>query len=146
MSKNKPATPLNHLKRAYRAICDRCGYKFYNWQLKKEWTGLMVCSGPETNDCWEPRHAQDFLRPVKEDNKLPWTRPEPEDEFITTECTIITRSGFAGYGACGCMLAGQTFGSGTFEDFLSNYVCDVNGVYAMANIGTAGCATAGKFF
>ncbi len=32
------------------AICDRCGfrYKFYN--LKKEWTGLMVCDG-----CWEPQ-------------------------------------------------------------------------------------------
>ena len=33
---------------AWNAICDRCGFKFKNSRLRKEWTGLMVC-----NDCWD---------------------------------------------------------------------------------------------
>jgi len=56
------------------AICDRCGfrYKFYN--LKKEWTGLMVCDG-----CWEPRHPQDFLKVPNPEKAPEWTRPRPAD-------------------------------------------------------------------
>jgi len=44
------------------AECQRCGFDIYGSKLKKEWTGLMVCS-----KCWEPRHPQDFVRARKED-------------------------------------------------------------------------------
>lgn len=68
---------------AWRAICDRCGYKYWDRHLRKEWTGLMVCSGPGTNDCWEPRHPQDFVRGVPDKQTPPWVRPEPGDTFLT---------------------------------------------------------------
>tara|TARA_R100001086_G_scaffold180400_5_gene100181 strand:- start:6995 stop:7231 length:237 start_codon:yes stop_codon:yes gene_type:complete len=29
---------------AVRAICDRCGFEYRLSELRKEWTGLMVCS------------------------------------------------------------------------------------------------------
>ena len=29
---------------AVRAICDRCGFEYKLSELRKEWTGLMVCS------------------------------------------------------------------------------------------------------
>jgi len=60
------------------AICDRCGFTFYASELRREWTGLMVCA-----DDWEERHPQDYL-PSRADNQAPpWTRPEPADTFTT---------------------------------------------------------------
>ena len=41
--------------------CMRCGDVRRNFNMKKEWTGLIVCP-----DCWEPRHPQDLIR-VKSD-------------------------------------------------------------------------------
>jgi hypothetical protein len=70
------------------AICDRCGFKYRHSQLRLEWTGLMVCSGPDTNGCWEPRHPQDFVRGVKDQQSFPNPRPEPADVFL--EPTEVT--------------------------------------------------------
>jgi len=35
------------------AICDRCGFQFALSELRKEWTGLMVCK-----DDWDRRPAE----------------------------------------------------------------------------------------
>jgi hypothetical protein len=64
---------------AWRAICDRCGFNRLNHELRREWTGLMVCR--ET--CWEARHPQDFVRGKADRQNPPWVRPEPEDNFIS---------------------------------------------------------------
>lgn len=61
-----------YLKGAWNAICDRCGFQFKSTQLKKEWTGHYVCQ-----DCWEPRHPQDFVKGVKDDSSIEWARPDP---------------------------------------------------------------------
>ena len=66
----------------WNAICDRCGFKYKSSKLKREWTGLMVCHGPETNNCFEPRHPQDFVRGRMDDQSTPWSRPEPPDVFV----------------------------------------------------------------
>lgn len=65
----------------WNAICDRCGGKYINSQLRLEWTGLRTCCGAGTRGCWEPRHPQDFVKGVKDRQKVPWVRPEPEDTF-----------------------------------------------------------------
>ena len=59
----------------WNAECDRCGFKFKNVDLKKEWNGLMTCK-----DCWEVRHPQDFLRGVPDDSSVPWSRPDSSSE------------------------------------------------------------------
>ncbi len=64
------------------ALCDRCGFKYHSGQLRKEWTGLMVCCGGGTNNCWEVRHPQEFVRGKKDRQAPPWVRPEPADTFI----------------------------------------------------------------
>lgn len=65
------------------AICDRCGFEYRHGQLRKEWTGLMVCHGAGTNDCWEPRHPQELVRGVRDDQGIrPNMRPEPADVFV----------------------------------------------------------------
>jgi hypothetical protein len=55
------------------AKCDRCADVLYASQLRKEWTGWMVCE-----QCWEPRHPQEFLKGRKEDENVPWTRPDSD--------------------------------------------------------------------
>ena len=41
--------------------CDRCDFEYRVSELQEEWNGLTVC-----DECYEPRHPQDFLR-VKEE-------------------------------------------------------------------------------
>lgn len=60
-------------------ICDRCGFKFRLKELRKEWTGLMVCK-----DDYDPRHPQDFVKGVKESGGVKDARPEPTDKFVGT--------------------------------------------------------------
>lgn len=66
----------------WNAVCDRCGFEYKSGKLRKEWTGLMVCSGPATNNCWEQRHPQDFVSGKADRQAPPWVRPEPADVFI----------------------------------------------------------------
>ena len=63
----------------WNVICDRCGVKRKNNQVKKEWTGLIVCA----DKCWEPRHPQDFVRAKPDDQSVPFVRPEQPDVFVS---------------------------------------------------------------
>lgn len=58
-------------------ICDRCGFVLYASESKKTWDGFIVCP-----DDWEPRHPQDFLRGIKEDQSVEISRPRPVDIFV----------------------------------------------------------------
>ena len=62
----------------WNVICDRCGVKRKNDQVRKEWTGLIVC----IDKCWEERHPQDFVRSKPDDTSVPFTRPEKTDIFV----------------------------------------------------------------
>lgn len=68
----------------WNAICDRCGAEYKSAQLRREWTGLRVCCGEGTRNCWESRHPQDFAKGKVDDQSPPWTRPEPAPVFLTT--------------------------------------------------------------
>src|SRR3569623_1280040 len=63
----------------WNAICDHCGFKFKASELRKRRDGFMVCE-PD----WEPRHPQDFVRAVKDEQKVPRTRSEPSNPFVPT--------------------------------------------------------------
>ena len=76
----------------WRAICDRCGSKRWNDELRKEWDGLMVCA----DTCWEPRNPQDFVRGVQDKQNPPWVRPEPADVFVPTAFLRLENSDGAG--------------------------------------------------
>ena len=65
-------------------ICDRCRLRYTSDKKRKEWTGLIVCE-----DCWEPRHPQDFVRARKEDTSVPDPRPNPPDVFVEGVENII---------------------------------------------------------
>ena len=65
----------------WNAICDRCGFKYKSCDLRKEWTGSMVC-----RDCFEVRHPQDFVRGVPDNSNVPWSRPV---SFADTSTTTV---------------------------------------------------------
>ncbi len=49
----------------YNFVCQRCGCVYKKGlNIKREWTGLWCCYGDGSNNCWEPRNSQDFVRGV----------------------------------------------------------------------------------
>ena len=68
----------------YFMICDRCGFKKYASEMKKEWNGSMTCP-----DCFEEKHPQYFSPTGKHERQtVSPHRPEGEDVFITTPITV----------------------------------------------------------
>lgn len=63
---------MTYAKGQWNAVCDRCGQWFKSGQLRREWTGLRVCTG-----CWEPRHPQDSVRGRIDMQTPAWVRPDP---------------------------------------------------------------------
>jgi hypothetical protein len=67
-----------YLKGGWNVICDRCGFKKKNTEVKLEWDNLLVCK----DGCWEPRQPQDYVRAVPDMKPVPMARPEAPDEFV----------------------------------------------------------------
>jgi len=89
----------------WNAICDVCGFKFKASELKERWDGLKVCEKD-----WETRHPQELIRPIREQQALPWTRPEGTDQFVSVTfsvgigsyCTPMGQLSQADYGTADC--------------------------------------------
>lgn len=73
---------------SWNVVCDVCGFHFKAEQLKKRWDGLMVCDKD-----FEFRNPQDFIRIPKEHIAPPWSRPEPDDTFVSSGNPILTEAG-----------------------------------------------------
>jgi hypothetical protein len=63
----------------WKVACDRCGFWYKSDQLRLEWNNLRTCCGHGTNNCWEVRHPQEFVKGVKDRQAPPWVRPAPPD-------------------------------------------------------------------
>ena len=55
----------------YLVICDRTGMTRYRSECRYEWNGLLVWE-----KAWEPRHPQDFVQGVADDQSVPDARPD----------------------------------------------------------------------
>lgn len=49
--------------------------------MRAEWTGALVCVGEGTNDCYEPRHPQQYVKGRADRQAVPNPRPEGPDRF-----------------------------------------------------------------
>jgi hypothetical protein len=58
-------------------MCDVSGWTCWASEVIERWDGAIV-----HKDFWEPRHPQDFVRGVKDDQSVSPVNPEPEDNFI----------------------------------------------------------------
>lgn len=62
----------------YNAICQRCGFRYKNYQLFEEpITQLKVCE-----ECLDPRHPQDFVKARADGKPVPYIRPEPPEVSV----------------------------------------------------------------
>jgi hypothetical protein len=69
-------------RKSPKGECPRCGGVFRLSQFKKEWTGLRVCHGTGTHDCWDPKPADTRPPKVKPEGvPLPNAQPETEPVF-----------------------------------------------------------------
>jgi hypothetical protein len=79
--------------------CDLCGAIAKSDKAVKTWDGFYVCAKHK-----EVRNPQDFIRGVRGEQVLPWTRP---GEHYQQYCTYDGRSSTAGYMVAGCSIAGN---------------------------------------
>jgi hypothetical protein len=98
---------------AWNVICDVCGNKFKNTDVKKRWDGFIVCK-----DDFEHRHVADFIKIPAEHNNVTDPRHEPDDQFISVTyidtgdrpvCTPLGKSSISGEAVAGCMVAGNVY-------------------------------------
>jgi hypothetical protein len=82
-------------------FCDLCGRKQKSGRSMKTWNNLRVCKHHR-----EKRNPQDFLRGVKDDQSVPWSRPEKEPETFVGFCTLQSSNAIPGFGVPGCMIPG----------------------------------------
>ena len=63
----------------HNAISDRSGKKFKASEMRLQWNGLYVHKSE-----WEPRNEQDFLKGHPDDQSVPWTRPDNNNDTDVT--------------------------------------------------------------
>jgi hypothetical protein len=86
--------------------CDRCGRTYYISNSRREWNGLLVCHGPGTSHCWEPRHSHEYVRSSQDSSSPRDIRELDTSTEVAATCTLAGRSGTVGHGIVGCMIVG----------------------------------------
>lgn len=87
-------------------LCDVCGKKLKASHSRHRWDGLIVC-----DTCYEPRHSLDFVKAGIDKISVPFTRPQPQDVFISVpyivplSCTPMNSVGQADIGVADCARA-----------------------------------------
>ena len=87
----------------YNFYCDLCGAKNKSGDSMHTWQGLYVCKHHR-----ELRNPQDFLRGVKDDQTVPWSRPYRPPLCDTTSfpyedfCTLQGTNAIPGFALPGC--------------------------------------------
>lgn len=83
-------------------FCDLCGAKNKSSDAMFTWNGLYVCKHHK-----EIRNPQDFLRGVKDDQHVPWSRPEKEPENwvpVPSHCTLRGKNSIPSWAVPGCSI------------------------------------------
>jgi hypothetical protein len=138
-------------------FCDLCGRKQKSARAMFTWNGLYVCKHHK-----EIRNPQDFLRGVKDDQTVPWSRPEATDIFLPV-CTPQSNSAIPGYAVPGCSLSGndsvqfiQIAAPGVYTQAQLTLAqpfmafprvaprCSLQGTFAIPGYAVPGCALSGK--
>jgi len=74
-----------------RAMCDRCGHEMKYLELKREWTGLLVCG-----ECWDPQTKIEFPTNFPTDPEA-LREPRPDNDVEAHEGRVYAGSEIGGY-------------------------------------------------
>ena len=88
--------------RGWKFACHRCGMWFPSTEIRKEWTGALVCKKD-----WEPRHEQTLIKVHGEKAFPTFVSKDGTDTFVAY-CDVATSSGYADLGVADCMQADNT--------------------------------------
>jgi hypothetical protein len=66
----------------YNVICDICGFKYKASDCRMQWDNLLAC-----RECYEERNPQDFVKGIRDYQKVSIPRPDVEPRFITETVT-----------------------------------------------------------
>lgn len=112
-------------------FCDLCGAKNKSSDAMKTWNGLRVCKHHK-----EIRNPQDFVRGIKDDPSVPWSRPEVEPENFVATCTLQGTNAIPGYAVPGCAIPAyvnmtflpslQMYSGWAIQDTQGNPISDTN--------------------
>jgi hypothetical protein len=69
-------------------FCDLCGRKEKSGNAMKTWNNFRICKHHK-----EVRNPQDFIRGVKDDQTVPWSRPEAPDTFVVSDFQLLLEAG-----------------------------------------------------
>lgn len=69
-------------------FCDLCGRKEKSSKAMKTWDNFRVCQRHK-----EVRNPQDFVRGVKDNQTVPWSRPEAPDTFVVSNFRLLLEDG-----------------------------------------------------
>lgn len=78
--------------------CHRCGFWYPSTEIKKEWTGALVCQ-----KCYEPRHEQTLIK-ITGEQTFPDIVSKDSNTYRQV-CTVATSSAYADLGTADCMQA-----------------------------------------
>lgn len=79
--------------------CQLCGRKQKSGRAMRTWNNLYVCKHHK-----EVRNPQDFIRGVKEQMSVPWTRPQGPDQFVPPVCSLQGTNAIPHYAIPGCAI------------------------------------------
>ena len=71
-------------------ICDLCGDIEKSSNGRKTWDNFYVCARHK-----ETRNPQDFVRGVRDNQTVPWTRSRAVDAFVVSTFRLLQENGAA---------------------------------------------------
>lgn len=78
-------TELHYKPGSFYRICDRTGFATRSERTAMEWNNLIVRDG-----VFEPRHPQDFVKGVLDNQTVPLARPRQANVFLGALTTTLT--------------------------------------------------------
>jgi hypothetical protein len=72
----------------WNVTCDLCGRKAKAINVEKTWDNQYVCRHHK-----ERRNPQDYLRGIKDDPSVPFSRPQPPLSFVSNSHELLQENG-----------------------------------------------------
>jgi hypothetical protein len=113
--------------KGWKATCHRCGFWFPSTEIKKEWTGLLVCP-----PCFETRHSQTLIK-VHGEQTFPEFVSKDGDNTFRATCDAYSILPMADFGTADCMIVGI---ESTFDPYHFNRSSVA--AWAIAGVAIAG--------
>ena len=110
--------------------CDLCGKRDKSSRARKTWTGAMVCESHR-----EVRNPQDFLRGIRDDPSVPWSRTELWPQY--GQCTVEGRSAAPGRALPGCSIPSDAYPPAPPP--AENPICTMLGSSSIPSLAIPGC-------